>query len=549
MKKIVSILMVLVLVLSVFVGCTKKAETTTETATETTESTTTKEPVTAEKLSFKVMTVNFGEAPTDKAVQKAWLAECERLMGRELDITFEYVNNADYAEKLRIMLASGDLPDIFTLTGLSQEDIFSYGQNGVFLDLTANMDKLPNYQKYLDSAKDSLGGLYSTEGILYAFYNIQYGWQGYSGGSNEIASTAAFRKDILDANNIAIPQTVEEVYTAATKLKAAYPDKYPIMLMEEWQQPVNMLFNANHVGETRYYDGSKYAYGPLQQGYKDALVEMNRWYSEGLISPDYFVQTQANGNATIAAGDGMIIPSNWYGYPGYWATLYPDQDWVVVPGIKNATYGEPWVFSQGSMDDTRILPWWSIAINPSSKNVDELLKFMDIQMSDSINTLLSWGIEGETYTIVDGTKQFTEAVLADKESSNKYGYGSGSSRSGIFPQTQDMMIELAKAYDQNYVFNGQEITETIPGFVKGYFSITQAIPDTTINLSPLTPEESETYASIMTPIDTYAKEQMAAFISGGRSFDEWDQYIEELAAMGDIQKALDIYQSHITGTK
>lgn len=77
------------------------------------------------------------------------------------------------------------------------------------MDLSANMDKLPLYKKYLDSAQDSLESLYSSDGRLYGFYSVQAGWQNYSGGSNELLYGTAVRKDILDKNGLEVPQTVD----------------------------------------------------------------------------------------------------------------------------------------------------------------------------------------------------------------------------------------------------------------------------------------------------------------------------------------------------
>ena len=49
----------------------------------------------------------------------------------------------------------------------------------------------------------------------------------------------------------------------------------------------------------------------------------------------------------------------------------------------------------------------------------------------------------------------------------------------------------------------------------------------------------------MTPVETYAQEQKVKFIKGERSFDEWNKYIEELNNMGDINAALEIYNSKL----
>jgi putative aldouronate transport system substrate-binding protein len=49
----------------------------------------------------------------------------------------------------------------------------------------------------------------------------------------------------------------------------------------------------------------------------------------------------------------------------------------------------------------------------------------------------------------------------------------------------------------------------------------------------------------MTAVDTFAKEAKIQFIKGERSFDDWDKYLEEIHSIGDIEKALDIYNSKL----
>lgn len=562
MKKVIGILMVLILAFSMFTGCGKKStDTTDSTVTKAPEDTATDSAATAEPLSFKVMTVSFGANPTGTVANDAWLAQMEKLMGRELDIQFEYVAMADYQEKIKIMLASNELPDLITSWGLEQKDIFNYGENGTFVDLTANMDKLPLYKKYLDAAPDSAVNLYSSAGKLYGFYNVQRNWQAYSGGSNEIDKSTAIRKDIFDANQIPYPKTIDDLYAAAKKLKEIYPDKYPMTLAAQWMPPMDILASANHFTcgfestnfNGRSFDGTKFVYAPLTDAYKEALMEMNKWYTEGLISPDFFTQTNADGDGAVAAGDAMIMPSVWYGSPSYWNIQYPDQKWMVIAGLENPKYGKPWLFSKGSSDDVRILPNWGVLVNAKSKNVDELLKFMDFQMDDSISDILNWGVEGQTYTVTDGAKHYVEAVKTDTEFLNKAGVGSGSCRSGIFPQTQDNLagvdILQLQGLTADFQFNGQITTNTVPGFIKENYNDEQASEGTKIIVNPITADDAEVYANIMTPINTYAAEQMAAFITGNRSFNEWDAYLEELNAMGDIQKAMTIYDGTVVGKK
>ena len=68
-----------------------------------------------EPLSFKVTTVYFGDqSPENTKIQEEWIKLCEEKLGRKLDITFEYIHTGDYTEKLQVINAGGDLPDILT---------------------------------------------------------------------------------------------------------------------------------------------------------------------------------------------------------------------------------------------------------------------------------------------------------------------------------------------------------------------------------------------------------------------------------------------------
>lgn len=84
-----------------------------------------------EPLSFKITTVYFGDtSPENTKIQQEWIKLCEEKMGRELDITFEYIHTGDYTEKLQVINAGGDLPDILTC----YEVVKAYGHTGVVIE-------------------------------------------------------------------------------------------------------------------------------------------------------------------------------------------------------------------------------------------------------------------------------------------------------------------------------------------------------------------------------------------------------------------------------
>ena len=130
------------------------------------------------------------------------------------------------------------------------------------------------------------------------------------------------------------------------------------------------------------------------------------------------------------------------------------------------------------------------------------------------------------------------------------GYGlplSGDCRAGIFPQPQDMELwRIGSTSNSPIFYNGELLNEKLVGFSSRVISPENTVPSDSAPKISLTSEENEEYSNIMTPVETYAKEQKVKFIKGERSFDEWDQYIEEINKMGDIQAALKILNDKVT---
>lgn len=185
-----------------------------------------------------------------------------------------------------------------------------------------------------------------------------------------------------------------------------------------------------------------------------------------------------------------------------------------------------------------------MVISAQSPIADELVKFVDAQYDEDVINLLNWGIEGETYEEKDGKK----SMIITKEQYAEYGLPvSGSMRSGIFPQPQDMDLWRIETSEEAPIYwNGEIVTDKLVAFSSSVMNENNTSPRDGQPNPSISADESSEYANIMTPVETYAKEQKVKFIKGDRSFDEWDSYIEEINKMGDIQAAMDIYNSKLS---
>ncbi|MCI7595568.1 MAG: extracellular solute-binding protein [Lachnospiraceae bacterium] len=502
----------------------------------------------SDTVSFKVTTVYFGDkAPTDTRIQEEWIKLCEEKMGKNLDITFEYIHTGDYTEKLQVINAGGELPDILTVYSTTSEVnekqiVDEYGSKGLYVNLADHLDDMPNYKRYLDLDPSSSKTLFTPEGDLYGAYNLSITPTGSAHGAE--STMMVVKNSVLKELNLEIPTTLDEVYETAKAIKDAGISKYPIVQLEEWQNPEDVVFRAYHTAQNRYYDGTEFKYGPISDDYKQALQYLNKLYTEKLISPDYFTYTTDMGMAALESGEACILPSAWEGYPGVWAQERPEEEWVAVPNPTSDAYPtDAWQFEREFTSEYQFNPRYSMVISANSPVVDELVKFLDLQYDEDVISMLNWGIEGETYEVKDSKK----SLVIDKAQYAEYGLpASGTMRSGIFPQPQDMdlwRIEISNAAP--IYWEGEIVTEKLVAFSSRVMDETNTCPRDGQPYPSLSADESSEYANIMTPVETYAKEQKTKFIKGERSFDEWDQYLEEINKMGDIQAAMELYNSKL----
>lgn len=125
---------------------------------------------------------------------------------------------ADDGVKLKSMVATGDLPDIFSLQGSDLID--SMIQAGAVADLTEDIEANGFFGKVLPAAYSKL---YHTDGKI---YTLPY-------TSTEVALLFV-NKTIFEENNVAIPTTIDEWVAAAETLSANGVTVLPIFGKEQW---------------------------------------------------------------------------------------------------------------------------------------------------------------------------------------------------------------------------------------------------------------------------------------------------------------------------
>ncbi|MBT2761276.1 extracellular solute-binding protein [Paenibacillus sp. ISL-20] len=495
-----------------------------------------------EVMRFSVTLPANGVDNPNSLVGKEWHKRMEAYMGKKIEIKYNYIPSSEYDEKVKLMIASDDLTDFF-VTPLFY-DTTEMAEQGQLLELGQYQDLMPNYMNYISKVKNGRKRVTDADGNMFTFKETSTPRFPEDRGML-IQNTSAYRYDVFEANNIKIPETLDEFYGAAKKLKELYPDKYPVAT--KWNS-LRSLFSANHIRDEIFWDGEKYVYGVLDEGYKDALQFANKLYAEKLLDPEYTIDTDDTLKRKALNGDNLMWLTQWFTTPAeYTRTADDGKIFAVSLYPDNPKYGKAW--QEVVNGNTPDLGWGVYGVSSKVKNPEGLIKFIDYQYSDEMIQLITWGIEGTTYTIgEDGVPTFVDSLKTAKDpwlEGDKYGMRASRNHNPGLQMVSDARAFVDFAATDYTVFNGKY--EEVP-IEKAEFLTSLPMPENDYVPSwlsepsiQLTGSESQRVSEIMNPIKTFVTEEQAKFVAGKNSFDNWQAFIDKVQKMGNIDEALKIY--------
>ncbi|MDK2903094.1 MAG: putative aldouronate transport system substrate-binding protein, partial [Clostridiales bacterium] len=229
LKSILAVTLVVFMSLALLSGCGEQPSTSTdgnEEANEgqSSEGTETSETGDADNTSFYseeplTFSLLYSSNP-DYPYKEDWLLW--KAIKDKTNVSFDVtvVPMSDYNQKRSLLISTGDAPYIIPKT--YHPDEVQFIPSGAILPVSDYVDKMPNYSRQvkewgleeeINTYKQKDGKYYLLPG-LHEIYTPDYG--------------IAMRTDILEKNNIPLPNTWDEMYEALKKLKQLYPDTYPL---------------------------------------------------------------------------------------------------------------------------------------------------------------------------------------------------------------------------------------------------------------------------------------------------------------------------------
>ncbi|TVY08576.1 extracellular solute-binding protein [Paenibacillus cremeus] len=454
----------------------------------------------SKKLTFKMLDDSHPSWPYNKdwPVWK-WI---EEKTGVTLDVQ---VPSGKIEDSLSLAIASGSMPDIMYSPSKSLAD--KYGQQGALANILDYVNDMPNFKKWMDKYPDDTKYSLSADGKMYIFPN--------QGIAETNRTTWLYREDVFKKNGLKAPTTYDELYTVLKKLKELYPNSYPFSFRTGAQVKIMRTLAAEFgTGEEFYYDYDKkeWRYGAIEDNYKKAVEYMNKFYKEGLIPPDWLT-VDAKQWQDLISTNRSFITNDYIGRIDFFnQPLRKDnKDFNLAfmpppagPGGKALNAYTHFKVS-GPM------------VASTSKQIKDIMKFMDYFYSEDALASFSWGKEGTTYKVENGKKKFIENYTDVADMRKKTGLSTYATYTW-FDYDAHLSLsspELQKAYTDARPYDDK------------------LKPELAYN-----EKEMELMATAGEAINKHREENIAKFILGQRSLDEWGKYVDEAKKLG-VDKVLE----------
>lgn len=441
-----------------------------------------------------------------------------------VQIEYQSAPEGTTSEALNLLLASGDLPDLIqtdwkSVMGGPDKTI----DDKIILQLNDVFDQYaPNLKKQLKDNPQVDRMVKTDSGKYYVFPFIR--------GDDKLLvyNGPMIRKDWLDEAKLEEPQTIDEWYRMLKTFKDMEKIDYPLAINANAFKE-GCFVGAFGVKRGFYVEDSKVKYGPIELEYKDFLLTMNKWYAEGLIDKDFAIMDTKGLDSRILNGKAGATVGNLGGNMGKWLNSMKDKDGTFdLEGVQYPVLKKGDRPKFGHLDNP-YSPTTSVAITTSCKNVDVAARFLDYGYSEEGHMLYNFGIEGESYNMVDGYPKYTDLIMKNPNNltvSDAMEAYAQSSIGGPFVQDVKYLEQYVSLPQQSAAVNVWSETDA-----KKYV------------MPPVMPLQSESaeLGKLLSDITTYENEMFLKFVMGVEPIDKFDQYVARIKDL-KIDRVIKIYQ-------
>ncbi|AHV96004.1 extracellular solute-binding protein [Paenibacillus sabinae] len=442
--------------------------------------------------------------------------------------------DTDYDQKKNLLLASGDLPDMFFGAGFTDTELLHYGQDGTIIPLNDLIDKhMPNLKALFDKRPDIKALVTAPDGNI---YSLPVGEE-LGSGQEDIGANPDFlyiNSDWLKNLGLEMPKTLEEYHNVLKAFKDKDPnkngkkDEIPLSFINAyWTGDIGYLFGAFGEPDKTYQPGNntfsehlnvkdgKVYYAAMQPGYKEAVKYFHTWFEEGLVDIESFTHNDAQYLAKGKTEDESLGSFLWWDHTDV-VGGERDDHYPIVPPFKDMVVK----WNNGSA-----IGRGGTVITEANKNPEITAEWLDRLYDPVTAAEVHWGPIGTWFE-----KDANGLLVQKKDIENP----------GEFRRT----VALGGAG----VITGEDFEKVVApeprakqrmDDIKNIF-----VPQMEKEHFPLiffTDQELQTIDRLKPEIQTYTNKMRAQFLMDGGVDEGWDKYVSDLKKMG-IEDLMKVYQ-------
>jgi putative aldouronate transport system substrate-binding protein len=446
-------------------------------------------------------------------------------------IDWEAIPEAQAREKINLMLASGDYPDAFFGVGsVTTQDIVTYGEQGVFLQLDDLIDQYaPNIKNALEtypplrpSVTTADGHMYSVARVLQNGGHFNPGhWFAYTPWMDELGySSFENLEDYYDFLVEVRDNDMNGNGDSNDEIGFSY-------IINHWSRGMHSQFGAFGLIDTPDHvvvrDG-ELVLTAVQSEYKAAIEYFHKFHAEGLFDQEAFTQ-QMSELAAKGAADPHLLASfmSWNDFNVVPAEKIDDT--VIIPPLGAPGQGEPvWYYDPvGNINPT------GFVITTNNEYPEISMRWIDLFYDKQIGFQNEYGPIGYTLRETEGGGLDWNPVPEGMTFDNfRYKHAGGLGPSFI---TEDDWGDSVPPLDVGASIKLEENREF-------YMENTQApMPSVWY-----TSEELDELRGLETDIMNYIDEMKAKWLADGGINDDWEGYLDRLDRM-NVARLMEIYET------
>lgn len=447
-------------------------------------------------------TVDIKEAPIVKKVYE----------DAGITVDWTLVDPTNYKDAVSPMLAAGtDLPDIVLLP--DKDENMTFINSGIFVALDEYFEYMPNYVKWLDENPSIKASMTAPDGHIYYVpaTNVPYNYQpalmynmpwmkaaGFSESPRTLEDFTAmlryFRDNDMNGNGDSSDETPMSVQ------KQFIPYMFgPAFGLNFGDSALNSFY-ADENGQVHYAYYEK-------ENYKAYLTYLHELYEEGLLELEYTTLTRDQVIERFAQDKTGVTFDYGYQMSMTYSPQLPYYDGTAETGVCAVAplsgTDEGFYVARDPIGNV-------FGVNKNAEDLIMAVKFLDYTLNEDNQEMYAWGMEGESFEIVDGSKQYTEQ---GKDSNWLQAFGINPAV--VYPARQSV-----EATDVLVAEWHAEVDKTLEQYMDDPWPFIYA-----------NTEEASMMSQYMVDIQTYVEEMMVSFISGVTPLDQFDSYISTLQSM------------------